>query len=375
MADLSSADVAIVGNGVAGYFCAARLARDGLRPLLIGPGLPHDRPQLTKAALRVGAARSFGDEQALAKRGIALLDGIVEDADFERHRLAVRVGDEIAQINAPVFVLAAGLAYPSVSVPGLEASHVNTTPAGLRRLSAALDSGRKRVLVIGAGLIGVETAATLAGAGHAVTIVDVQPRALHRLHDPLPRLAASALGSLGARFIGEVRIRYAESPAGVTRVTTEAHGVLEADVVISATGGRPRLLPGLVEAPVEVDGAMRVSGYDHVYAIGDCAVPWHARFGSLRFPHWDAAVGSAERAAEAIAGVERVYDRLPYWWSDVGPLRFDEIGVASEKCEWTESDGFHVGRDEVGKAVSVLAVNAPRRLEAARQLIMKTVSA
>lgn len=56
------AEVAIVGNGVAGYACAARLARHGIRPLLIGSGLPVDRPPLTKRALATGIPTLLADE-------------------------------------------------------------------------------------------------------------------------------------------------------------------------------------------------------------------------------------------------------------------------------------------------------------------------
>ena len=78
------AEVAIIGNGVAGYACAARLARHGIRPLLIGPGLPVDRPPLTKKALASGVPTLLSDEQRLAERGIDRLDGVVAECDLDR---------------------------------------------------------------------------------------------------------------------------------------------------------------------------------------------------------------------------------------------------------------------------------------------------
>jgi len=74
-------EVAIVGNGVAGTACATRLARHGIRPLLIGRGLPVDRPPLSKAALADGTPRLLADHQRLAERGIDRLDGVVTAAD------------------------------------------------------------------------------------------------------------------------------------------------------------------------------------------------------------------------------------------------------------------------------------------------------
>ena len=75
-------DVAIIGNGVAGYACAARLARHGVRPLLIGRGLPVDRPPLTKNGLAAGEVRLLADEQRLDDLGIERLEGMVDEADL-----------------------------------------------------------------------------------------------------------------------------------------------------------------------------------------------------------------------------------------------------------------------------------------------------
>ena len=85
-------EVAIVGNGVAGTACATRLARHGIRPLLIGHGLPVDRPPLTKAALADGTPRLLADAQRLAERGIDWLDGAVVAADLGSRILSVKTG-------------------------------------------------------------------------------------------------------------------------------------------------------------------------------------------------------------------------------------------------------------------------------------------
>src|SRR5262245_44627627 len=192
------AEVAIVGNGVAGAACAMRLARHGIRPLLIGRGLPVDRPPLTKSALAKGELVLLADAARLAELGIDTLDAMVDEADLASGRL---VSGEI-EIEADAIVLATGLSYRPPPIPGLDVAHVNATPGGMRRLAAALASGPQRVAVVGGGLIGVETAATLATAGHAVTVLEVFPMPLHKVHDPVPGLAAATLDELGVRFLG-----------------------------------------------------------------------------------------------------------------------------------------------------------------------------
>lgn len=364
------AEVAIVGNGVAGFACAMRLARHGIRPLLLGPGLPVDRPPLTKKALATGIPTLLSDEQRLAERGIDRLDGVVVEADLESRRL--RLGDGL-QVEADTVVLATGLRYPPPPVRGIEAALVNADPASLEHVAAVLREAGRRVVVIGAGLIGTESAATLAAAGHDVTVLDVLERPLDRLHEPLPVLGAAALAAAGARFVG--RVSLTELTVGESGHVTLRHpgGSLTADLVLAATGGRPRVPPGLDvgegELPLEVDDALRVPGFERVHAVGDLVVVPHARFGPLRFPHWDMAIGTGEHAADAIAGVAGELDRLPYWWTDIGPHTFAEVGWAEAAVEWNEEDGIHVGRGAAGEPVAALVVDEPRRLREARALL------
>jgi 3-phenylpropionate/trans-cinnamate dioxygenase ferredoxin reductase subunit len=371
------AEVAIVGNGVAGTACALRLARLGVSPLLIGPGLPVDRPPLTKKALATGEVVLLADEARLAERGVERVDAEVVEADLDACGLVLADGRDV---QAGRIVLATGLVYDPPPVPGLEHAHVNATPRGLERLAPELGGGARHVLVVGAGLIGTESAATLAAAGHSVTVVDLTERPLDRLHDPLPELAAAALDRAGARFLGGVHVERAEPG----RLETEDHGTLEADVVIAATGGRAVEPPGLGLAasgagtpagpPFEVDSRFLLPGYERVHAVGDLVAAPHARFGALRFPHWDQAIGTGEHAAEAIAGDAVPYERLPYWWSDIGELRLAEVGVAEAAAEWRVENGLHVGRDDEGVVVAVLVVDEPRRLREARNLVLEGVA-
>jgi 3-phenylpropionate/trans-cinnamate dioxygenase ferredoxin reductase subunit len=369
-------DAVIVGNGVAGLACARKLARHGLAPLLVGPGLPHDRPPLSKTWLAAGVARPAGDAETLSGRGIELLDGSAESVDVEARRVSVRSGGELVELEAPAIVLALGLRYLPPPVPGLEGAFVNASPQGLAELATHLAGGPKRVLIVGAGLIGTESAATLAVAGHTVTMLDIEPRPLNRLHDPIPAIAADVLAGLGVRFVGGVGITGAAlgSPSVVSTPDEE----FEADVVIAATGGRLPELPGMPgPLPLEVDDAMRVPGLEGIYAIGDCASPVLGSYGRVRFPHWDAAMGMGDRAADAIAGAEGfegAFDRMPYWWSDIGPRTIAEVGVAAKVAAWQIEDGLHVGRDETGAIVCVFVADDPKRLRDARQLLQEALS-
>ncbi len=363
------ADVAIVGNGVAGTACAMRLAREGIRPLLIGRGLPVDRPPLSKASLVDGVPRLLSDAARLEERGIDRLEGVVRRGDLATRALIVGTDRGEIAVEAESVVLATGLAYSAPPVPGLAEAFVNANPSALDALGPLLTSGPVEIVVVGAGLIGTESAASLAQAGHSVTLVDMLDRPLDRLHDPLPELGRATLDELGVRFLGGVEIENATEHS----LETAAHGLIEADVILAATGGAPFSPPGLIveptQLPLDVAADMLVPGYERVYACGDLVLVPHARFGPMRFPHWDAAIGTGEQVADSIAGNAGPYDRLPYWWSDIGPRRLAEVGLAAAVRSWAEEDGLHVGRDTTGAPVCVLVVDAPRRLREARAMV------
>ena len=234
--------VVVVGNGVSGYACAARLAGRNVPVTLIGPGLPHDRPPLSKRALLTGRVPLLADAAQLVERGIEHIDGVVTACDLDRRRLVVSRSVEGGQLEleAPTLVWATGLRYPKPPVPGFERAEENTTAAGLVSLLQHLAIPHRRVIVVGAGLIGTETAATLAAA-HEVTLVDMLDRPLARFLPRVSDLARAALDELGVRFLGSCKIDSASIDADSAIVHTSTHGDLDCDA--GRFGGRFPLQP------------------------------------------------------------------------------------------------------------------------------------
>jgi 3-phenylpropionate/trans-cinnamate dioxygenase ferredoxin reductase component len=365
----------VVGNGVSGYACAAKLAGAGEAVTMIGPGLPHDRPPLSKRALVTGRLPLLATAEALAERGIAHIDGLVTGFDLATRRLTVTPsgGGEPVVVEAPRLVWATGLRYPRPPVPGLDACDENATGSGVMALVERLRRPGQRVIVIGAGLIGTETAATLA-ATHRVTLLDMVARPLARFLPVVSDAAAATLAALGVNFAGECRIEAAEHDARGWLVRTQTHGDLRADVVVSAAGFRSSLPPELVAATpppiaLEADETLRVAGHDDLWACGDCVSFPHPRFGRLAIPHWDHALWSGRHVAGSITGSREPYVRDPYFFSDIGPLRIQQVGLASAAVEWGDEDGLVVGRDEHGSPACVLLIDAPTRLGDARKLV------
>ena len=362
------AEVAIVGNGVAATACALRLARNGTDVLLIGRGLPVDRPPLSKAALADGLPRLLSDEARLTERGVTRLEGLVREADLGTRRVTVVNDDAEEEVKAEHLVLATGLAYGVPPVPGLELGFINANPSAFETLGPLLTWGRSRSWSWGPADWDGER--RHAGDSRALrTLVDVLERPLDRLHDPLPALGRATLDELGVRFLGKARIESATEYS----VTTAAHGTLEADVILVATGGAllvpPGPPPGEMALPLAVGPDMGVPGRERVYACGDLVLVPHARFGSIHFPHWDAAIGTGEHVADTIAGDGGAYERLPYWWSDIGPRSSPRSDSPDAAAAWSVEDGLHVGRDGAGEIVCSLVVDEPRRLREARSLL------
>ena len=367
--------VVVVGNGVSGYACAARLAQQKVPVTLIGPSLPHDRPPLSKRALLTGRVPLLADATQLVERGIEHIDGVVTACDLGRRRLVVRRSVEGGplEVEAPTVVWATGLRYPKPPIPGFERAEENTTAAGLVSLRRHLSLPHRRVIVVGAGLIGTETAATLAAA-HEVTLVDMLDRPLARFLPRVSDLARAALEELGVRFLGSCKIDSASVDADSAVVHTSTHRDLHCDVVVSAAGFRSSLPAELVGTDtgaltLPADERLRVIGHERLWACGDNVSFPHPRWGRIAIPHWDHAFWSGRHVAESILGSTAPYVREPYFFSDVGPLRIQQVGVADAAVEWHEDDGLVVGRDPNGAPACVLLINAPARLREAREII------
>lgn len=73
--------------------------------------------------------------------------------------------------------------------------------------------------------------------------------------------------------------------------------------------------------------------------------------------------------ADAIEGSSAPYIREPYFFSDIGPLRIQQLGLAEGVCEWSDGDSLVIGRDEADQPACVLLIGAPARLNEARALM------
>lgn len=322
----------IVGAGLAGAKAAETLRAEAVDApvVLIGDEAepPYERPPLSKGYLlgkdpREGAYVHPADWYA--EHGIDLrLGAAVTALDPAAHEVVV--GGE--RLRYAKLLLATGSAVRPLDVPGGDTVLTLRRLPDSDRLKQAI-GGAGRVVVIGAGWIGLEVAAAARSAGAAVTVVEAGDQ-------PLGRVLGPEIGAVFAdlhRAHGvDLRLGCGVSEVRGDGVVLTDGSVVAADVVVAGVGITPdtRLASeaGLtVDDGIVVDRSLRTSAPD-VYAAGDVASLDHPLFGRIRVEHWANALNGGPAAARAMLGQDVAYDRVPYFFSDQYDLGCEYSGWA-----------------------------------------------
>lgn len=378
----------IVGASLAGAKAAETLREEGFdgRVVLIGedPHRPYERPPLSKGYLMGSEDESAAyvhDEGFYAQHDIEQMLGTRVTAIDRQAREVVHDG---GRVQYDKLLLTTGTRPRKLNVPGGDDPGVFylRTMDDSRRLREALSGGSARVVVVGAGWIGLEAAAAARSYGCPVTIVEPEETPLYRA---LGSEAGGVFGDLHRRNGVDLRLR-----TGVTEIrgadgaytVVAADGTeLPADVVIVGVGAVPNdelaREAGLeTDNGILVDSALRTSDPD-VYAAGDVANAYHPMLGDrLRVEHWDNALNGGPLAARAMLGQDVTYEPVPYFFSDqydlgmefagiVAPGEYDEVvvrGSVQPNAEGVlEFIAFWTSRDRVvaGMNVNIWDVNEP----------------
>jgi 3-phenylpropionate/trans-cinnamate dioxygenase ferredoxin reductase subunit len=321
----------IVGAGLAGAKGVEALRDIGFDGdiTLIGAEAhrPYERPPLSKDYLLGNETgdKIFVHSQAwYAEHQVELrLTTTVTAMDRDAHQVVTSVGE---RVRYDKLLLTTGSSPRRLSLPGAELDNVLylRTLEDSDRIRHALGSG-VRVVVIGAGWIGLETAAAARAAGAEVTV-------LENAELPLLRVLGSRIAHVFADLHRDngVDLRCDVSVVGI-RVTTDGRSVagveladgtaVPADLVIVGIGATPNLDLAresslATDNGVVVDSQLRSSDPD-VFCAGDIANAYHPFFGKhLRVEHWANALHQPAVAANAMIGGDSVYERLPYFYTD-----------------------------------------------------------
>jgi 3-phenylpropionate/trans-cinnamate dioxygenase ferredoxin reductase component len=330
----------IVGASLAGAKAAETLRSEGFdgRVVLVGAETerPYERPPLSKDYLRgeVGREKVYVHPEGFyAEHDIDLrLGRTVEGLDTSASELELDDGERLRYDR---LLLTTGAEPRRLSIPGagLDGVHYLRSVQDSDALRARLDRGGA-VVVVGAGWIGSEVAASARQRGLEVTVVE--PASL-----PLERVLGAELGAIyrdihadhGVRMLLGTGVEAFEGETAVERVRTSDGRELGCDFVVVGVGVEPRIQ--LAErAGIEVDDGILVD--DHlqtslpgVFAAGDVANAHHPFYGErIRVEHWANALNQGPAAARSMLGHSAAYDRLPYFFSDQYDVGMEYTGFA-----------------------------------------------
>jgi 3-phenylpropionate/trans-cinnamate dioxygenase ferredoxin reductase subunit len=338
---MTQGPVLIVGAGHAGFQLAASLRQHGFgeRIGLINDEahLPYQRPPLSKAYLKgAGAPDSlmFRPDKFYREQNIELIAGRVVSIDRTARRLLLASGSSLEYGH---LVLATGarnrlLDIPNANLDGVRYLRTLDESEALRQLLAP----GQRVVVVGAGFIGLEFAATARAKGLEVDVVELGARVMARaVTAEISEFFQARHTAAGIRIHLGVQVTSIESDgASVTGVSLSDGRHLPADLVVVGVGVLPNVelaheagLP--VAAGIIVDDQLLTSDPE-ISAVGDCALYASQRFGgSLRLESVQNATDHARCVAARLTGDAKTYDGLPWFWSDQGPDKLQIAGLTT----------------------------------------------
>lgn len=374
--------IVIIGAGHAGSQLAVSLRDEGYGgaiTLIDAAGdLPYHKPPLSKTFLKSPEATPQPLRAALAydAAGVRRLTGTVSAID-PAARLVTLDGQSLTYDD---LVLATGA--KNRMLPDLaDAANVHSLRdlADARRLRAALP-GAERIVVIGGGFIGLETAAALAAMGKIVTVLEAAPRVLARVAAPeTSERVQAVLEGLG------VTLRLGWQGSGWRRAGDRVVAVLgpegevTCDLILVGIGAAAetalaRAAEVACNQGILTDARLQTSA-SHVWAIGDVAETphWQADGAALRIESVQNATDQARHLARLLTrGTEAGFRSVPWFWSDIGPLKLQIAGLslgADRRLVRGSPDRLAVFHFRAGRLVAVETLNSPADHMLARQLL------
>jgi NADPH-dependent 2,4-dienoyl-CoA reductase/sulfur reductase-like enzyme len=382
-------NIVVVGGSLAGFRAVEELRHQGYdgRLTVIGaePHLPYDRPPLSKQIL---SGKWELDRLALSPIGKEIADLDVEwrlgvaAAGLDLGARAVELVDGTRVAFDGLLIATGATVRRLPGQPDLQGLHMLRTVDDCLALRADLDRTPARVVVVGAGFIGAEVAATARQRGLDVTVLEA-------LSTPLQRALGDEMGAVCAEIHRDngVDLRLDTGVAGfdddgggrLTGVRLSDGTTVAADVAVVGVGVTPNTAwldgSGLtIDNGVVCDETCLAA--PDVAAAGDIARCPNRRFGEvMRVEHWENAQEQGAHAARRLLGHHDLYTPVPWFWSDQYDRKIQLAGRSSADDEVRVVDGsvderrFVAIYGRAGALVGVLGMNRPRVVMEYRQLI------
>jgi 3-phenylpropionate/trans-cinnamate dioxygenase ferredoxin reductase component len=338
---MTQGSVLIVGAGHAGFQLASSLRQHGFgEPICLindEAHLPYQRPPLSKAYLKgPGGADSlmFRPDKFYREQNVELIADRAVSIDRAQRRLLLASG---ASLQYGHLVLATGARNRLLDIPNANLADVRylRTLDESETLRLRIASAR-HVVVIGAGFIGLEFAATARARGLEVDVIELGARVMARaVTAEISDFFQERHTAAGIRIHLGVQATSIESDGtDVTGVSLSDGRHVPADLVVVGVGVLPNVelareagLP--VASGIIVDEQLLTADPD-ISAIGDCALFASPRFGgSLRLESVQNATDQARCVAARLTGDAKTYDGLPWFWSDQGEDKLQIAGLTT----------------------------------------------
>ncbi|AWK77025.1 pyridine nucleotide-disulfide oxidoreductase (plasmid) [Rhodococcus oxybenzonivorans] len=385
---MTSQRALIIGASHAGAQLAASLRQEGWSGeiVLIGDesAAPYQRPPLSKAYLagkRVLDEITIRSADFYSKQRIQLLDAHVEAIDRSAGHIVLSTGETLTYDK---LALCTGARPRQLRVPGAELAgvHYLRTAADVEMIRTSATPGR-RVVIVGGGYIGLETAASLRALDLEVTVLEATTRVLERVTAPdVSTFFERIHREEGVDIRTNARVDALTGDRTVREVTLDSGESIPADLIIVGIGVEPNTdladAAGLVvDNGVVIDDHARTEDPD-IVAAGDCTSHDMARYGRrIRMESVSSAGEQAKVAASTVCGKSRKIAALPWFWSDQYDLKlqiaglntgYDEVVFSGDPTRDRDFSCFYL---RGGKLIAADCINRPRDFMFSKRAIMQ----
>jgi 3-phenylpropionate/trans-cinnamate dioxygenase ferredoxin reductase subunit len=376
--------IVIIGGGLAAARTAEQLRKSGYQgPVAIVSAekhLPYDRPPLSKDVLH-DTGKGLHDvllrpAEFYADNDIALVLGTAAQSLDTAARTVTLTDDRVLDYDE--LVIATGLEpkrIPSLDLAGVRVLRSFDEALALREHATSA----RRAVIVGAGFIGCEVAASLRKLGVEVALVEPQPTPLAAvLGERIGELVARVHRAEGVDVRTGVGVAAVRGDTEVSAVELTDGTVLEADLVVVGIGSRPAT-DWLVGSGVALDNGVLCdevgrTSEPHVWALGDVASWRDARGHQIRVEHWSNVADQARVMVPSMLGQEPPeVVAVPYFWSDQYDVKIQCLGEPSpnDVVHVVEDDGrkFLAYYERDGVLVAVVGGGMPGKVMKARAKI------
>ncbi len=347
------------------------------------PYLPYQRPPLSKKYLagQMELERLYlrPEEFYRDQNVTVLISTRIEAIDREARSVSL---DNGMHLRYDRLIIATGSHLRRLPVPGADAPEVYylCTIDDVRRMQSAFVRGG-RMVVIGAGFIGLEVAAVAVTTGLQVDVIEIADRVMARaVSPPISQFYLEVHQRAGVRFHLHTGVREIRRGAERGAVVVCSNGSeLPADIVLVGIGVVPNTL--LAEAAgIECSDGIVVDEFcqtsdPHIYAIGDCTHHPNTLLGrKLRLESMQNAQDQGKTVALSIIGRPQPYTQIPWFWSDQYDLKLQMVGLAENYTNMVirgdmNSHSFAAFYFKDKRLIAVHAVNSPREFMLSKKLI------